>query len=145
MLKNKLIILVLAISLVFSVFALSGCVTSQVPGSTGSSSQEQSSSEHSEDSSSSEDSASSSESSSEDSSSKEDPVTVTVIFLNHDGTELYSVEIEEGSVPSYKGATPTKASTPATEYQFAGWELNGVVYTSLPAVSADTSFTASYT
>lgn len=145
MLKNKLIILVLAISLVFSVFALSGCVTSQVPGSTGSSSQEQGSSEHSEDSSSSEDSASSSESSSEDSSSNEDPVTVTVIFLNHDGTELYSVEIEEGSVPSYKGATPTKASTPATEYQFAGWELNGVVYTSLPAVSADTGFTASYT
>lgn len=144
--KNKSLVIILLLSLVLSLFAFSACNNNPSSSTSNSSSQPQASVEDSsiseEDSSSLEDSSGEN---SQSSSSSVEEVTVTVSFFNHDGSELYSVEVKEGSIPSYKGATPTKESTVSMEYTFAGWSLEGVVYTDLPAVSVDSNFIAHFT
>ena len=57
-------------------------------------------------------------------SSSGDPVsaeTVTVTFING-VTVLEIIEIEKGTVPEYKGETPTKAEDEMHTYEFAGWD-----------------------
>ena len=55
----------------------------------------------------------------------------TVTFKNWDGTVLQEETLSFGSVPEYKGETPTKA-----RYQFTGWTP------AIGAISGDTVYTA---
>ena len=92
----------------------------------------------SEDSSSEESSGnSSSEESSSDSSTPE-VKTYTIKFVNEDGTVLQEVELEEGEMPEYTGATPTKAGDAQYSYEFAGWG-------EIVAVTGEATYTATYT
>lgn len=65
--------------------------------------------------------------------------TYTATFKNYDGTVLQTVSVNNGSVPTYSGATPTKASTAEYDYKFSGWSP------SLSAITADTVYTAQFT
>ncbi len=62
----------------------------------------------------------------------------TVRFLGEDGTELQSSEYACGETPVYTGKTPTKASTEAYTYTFAGWSPE------IAEVTGDTTYTATY-
>ena len=44
-----------------------------------------------------------------------------VKFVNDDGTELQSDELEYGATPAYTGETPVKAETDDYKYVFVGW------------------------
>ena len=44
------------------------------------------------------------------------PTLYTIRFLNYDGSELEVKEVEEGTTPSYTGATPSREG-----YTFTGW------------------------
>ena len=44
----------------------------------------------------------------------------TITFVDEDGTELQSSEVEYGQTPAYNGETPTKESTAEFDYAFAG-------------------------
>ncbi|MGX8697206.1 MAG: cell wall-binding repeat-containing protein, partial [Prevotella sp.] len=63
----------------------------------------------------------------------------TITWLDDDGSELYSSEIEAGAVPTYPYATPTKAADAQYTYTFAGWTPDVV------AAAADATYTATYT
>ena len=69
---------------------------------------------------------------------------VNVNFVNWDGSILYITQVEAGGVANYAGEAPKKASTKDTEYTFAGWEYNGIVFDTIPAVNKDTVFRASF-
>ena len=45
----------------------------------------------------------------------------TVKWLNEDGSEIKSEQLEYGATPSYDGDTPTKAATAEYTYTFKGW------------------------
>ena len=77
----------------------------------------------------------------------EQPGSVTVNFVNYDGSFLYGAEVEAGTAPVYGGEKPVRtADGPEVTYTFAGWEMEGYVYTEeLPIVRKNTVFTASYT
>ena len=62
-----------------------------------------------------------------------------VRFLNDDGTELQSEEIEYGAAPEYKGETPTKDATAQYTYTFAGWDSE------IADVTGAKDYTATYT
>ncbi len=62
----------------------------------------------------------------------------TVKFVNDDGTELSSAEVEYGQVPEYVG-TPTKEADATYTYEFAGWDSEIVT------VTGDATYTATYT
>ena len=62
----------------------------------------------------------------------------TVTFENEDGTELQSETLLYGTMPEYKGNTPTKASTAQYSYNFAGWDSEIV------SVTGDATYTATY-
>lgn len=74
--------------------------------------------------------------------------TYTVTWNNADGTELEKDEnVTEGDTPSYDGATPTKAEDETNTYTFSGWSDGTNTYgvsDSLPAVSADVTYTATF-
>ncbi|MBQ9296994.1 MAG: hypothetical protein IJ204_07360 [Paludibacteraceae bacterium] len=63
----------------------------------------------------------------------------TIRFLNDGGAELQSEVLTHGSPVSYKGSTPTKASTAEWDYTFAGWTP-----TINPTATADADYTAVY-
>ena len=63
----------------------------------------------------------------------------TIKFVNHDGTELQSGEVEYGTVPTYNGKTPTKEATAAHTYSFKSWDNE------LAAVTGDATYTATFT
>ncbi len=63
----------------------------------------------------------------------------TVIFKDADGRVLATQEVQEGSLSSYTGATPTKAYDSAYHYSFKGWDKP------LTNITADTTITATYT
>ena len=63
----------------------------------------------------------------------------TVTFVNWNGEELQSGSVATGTIPSYSGATPAKASIQDEAYAFAGWTPD------ITAVSADAVYTATFT
>lgn len=63
----------------------------------------------------------------------------TIIFQNEDGTELQNSAVDYGIVPSFIGATPTKAATAEYTYTFKGWDVTPV------AVTGAATYTATYT
>ena len=60
-----------------------------------------------------------------------------VTFKNYDGTVLQTSKYEFGTLPEYKGLTPTRPTDAKAEYKFAGWDktitmvTSDVVYTAL--------------
>lgn len=64
-------------------------------------------------------------------------VEYTIKFVNGD-QELQSGKVEEGQMPVYGGATPTKVSTAEFDYTFAGWEPTIV------AATANATYTATF-
>ncbi len=63
----------------------------------------------------------------------------TVSWLNYDGTLLATDSVNYGSVPSYTGETPTKASDGEYDYTFSSWSP------SVQAIYQDTSYVAQFT
>ncbi len=66
------------------------------------------------------------------------PATFTITFLNYDGSELQSSEVEAGTMPQYNGITPTKPADAQYTYTFAGWDKE------IAAVTANATYTATY-
>ena len=67
------------------------------------------------------------------------PTQYTIVFKNWDGSVLQSMQVEEGQIPQYTGATPTKPSDAQYFYTFSGWTPQIV------AATADATYTATYT
>jgi hypothetical protein len=61
-----------------------------------------------------------------------------VTFKNYDGSELESKQWEDGSTPSYSGATPSRPSDAQYSYVFKGWSPE------IAAVSAAAEYQAEY-
>ncbi len=68
-----------------------------------------------------------------------EPEKYIIKFVNEDGTELQSEEIEYGLIPVYKGETPEKQASAEFTYTFAGWTPD------VEKVTGEATYTASYT
>ena len=67
----------------------------------------------------------------------EPPVTnYHIIFQNYDGTTLYEVDVAEGEIPVYEGATPEKPADAQYTYTFSHWSPDVV------AATCDATYTA---
>jgi len=62
-----------------------------------------------------------------------------ITFVNYDNTVLQQSEVEEGQMPAYTGATPTKPEDDTFTYAFSGWTPE------LEVVSKAATYTATYT
>ena len=65
--------------------------------------------------------------------------TYTIMFLNEDSTLLQLDTLAYGSLPEYRGTTPTKQATAQYTYTFNGWD-NVIV-----SVTGNASYVATYT
>lgn len=63
----------------------------------------------------------------------------TIRFVDEEGTELQSSEVEYGQTPAYEGEEPIKESTAEFDYTFAGWTPE------ITAVTGEATYTAIYT
>lgn len=63
----------------------------------------------------------------------------TIRFLNYDGTELQSSQVEEGEMPVYTEVTPTRTADEYYTYTFKGWSPTIV------AATANADYTAQFT
>lgn len=63
----------------------------------------------------------------------------TVTWKDYDGSTLRTDQVDGGSVPTYAGTTPARASTAQYNYTFAGWSPSPT------AVTGNTIYTATYT
>ena len=63
----------------------------------------------------------------------------TVTFANWDGSVLQSDTLLEGTMPEYKGETPTKAPDKEYTYAFSGWDKE------ISAVTGEVVYTAQFT
>ena len=68
-----------------------------------------------------------------------EPTYYTIRFLNYDGTELQSSQVEEGEMPVYTGATPVRAADEQYTYSFKGWSP------AIVAATANADYTAQFT
>ena len=62
----------------------------------------------------------------------------TIKFVNEGGAELQSEQLAYGTMPEYKGETPTKAADEHYTYEFAGWNE------SIASVAGDKTYTATF-
>ena len=62
-----------------------------------------------------------------------------VTFVNEDGTELQKGKWDYGTLPQYRGTTPTKAATEGATYLFKGWDKT------IATVTEDVTYTATFT
>ena len=67
------------------------------------------------------------------------PTKYTIVFKNWDGSVLQSTQVEEGKMPQYTGATPTKPNDAQYSYTFSGWTPQIV------AATANSTYTATFT
>jgi hypothetical protein len=74
----------------------------------------------------------------------QDRQNIVVDFYNDDGSLLNSVSLTAGEVPNYSQTPQKESAEEGYIYVFEGWQSGGQVYAQLPAVYADTAFTASY-
>ena len=75
-------------------------------------------------------------------SSTQTPCNVN--FMGEDGNFLYATVVDYNTVPVYAGVTPEKAQTEAEVFEFIGWTANGKTYETLPRVTKNTVFTATF-
>lgn len=64
--------------------------------------------------------------------------TFEIKFVNYDGSELQSGEVEYGKTPAYTGATPTKPADAEHSYVFSGWSP------AIEAVTGEQTYTAQF-
>ncbi|MCR5096370.1 MAG: InlB B-repeat-containing protein [Erysipelotrichaceae bacterium] len=62
----------------------------------------------------------------------------TITFVDEDGKELQSSEVEYGKTPSYTGEEPSKTADAQYTYAFAGWDPE------ITSVKGDTTYKATY-
>ena len=75
---------------------------------------------------------------------KPEPKTVTVNFVDYDGTLLLAKSVQSGTVPTYDKELPAREVEQGYKYEFSGWSTGEVVYSSLPKVYKNTVFKATY-
>ena len=76
---------------------------------------------------------------------KDASTTVTVRWLDSDGTTLLGTTWPESGTAAVAPLVPTREPTVSTAYAFAGWSTDGETVLASLAVSADTDFIAVYT